>query len=45
MNLGGERNEESELQVFIQLAKQNGFNFRTLDTFVSDQVKPKKLTD
>ena len=36
---GGVRNEGEELKMFIRLAKQNGYFFRTLDTYISDHVE------
>jgi hypothetical protein len=38
VSAGGVRNEEEELRMFIRLAKQKGYLFRTLDTYISDNV-------
>ena len=35
---GGGRDEEKELISFLQLAKQSGYIFRTLDTYATDNV-------
>jgi hypothetical protein len=35
---GGGRDEEKELISFLQLAKQSGYTFKTLDTYASDNV-------
>lgn len=35
---GGGRDEEKELITFLQLAKKSGYTFRTMDTYVTDNV-------
>ena len=41
---GGIRDEKEELGIFIRLAEQNGYSFRTLDTYVNDIVSTVEVT-
>ena len=36
---GGPRNEEEELKTFLRYSKQSGYAFRTLNTYVTDNIK------